>query len=256
MGNFIDEKFDAKAPVATEYYKKLEKHFNPASFEDDYMYVEVRDLFDCHHGQNNPYKYTLIKKKNPSYTDITATVDKTKLVAGETIQITSSETGVKYTSSNEKIATVSEDGLITAVNNGRVIITVSKDGEFNDTTIVFDVSGSLEINEIYYYGSIESAASIDDLTNYITSETIKSKKSDTSQKLPSNVISYPKVESGYSYPFYAYPESKGVVNYFYINGIEVQGDDFITGTTTVDGVNYRMYIRTSSTDDNLTIKYN
>ena len=58
---------------------------------------------------------------------ITAADNKTTLVMEETVQLTASQQGVTWASSDEKVATVN-NGLVTAVYAGNATITASKDG--------------------------------------------------------------------------------------------------------------------------------
>lgn len=62
-----------------------------------------------------------------------------KLGLTQTEQINLNETGVTFKSSNDNIATVSEDGVVTAVNEGEATITLSKEG-FNDAYVDVIVS--------------------------------------------------------------------------------------------------------------------
>ena len=81
-------------------------------------------------------------------TQITLTASSTTLKVGGTLQLNSNVTGVTYSSSNEKIATVDENGLITGVAAGSVTITAKKDG-CTDGTIALTVtnnSGSSDLD--------------------------------------------------------------------------------------------------------------
>ena len=76
-------------------------------------------------------------------TQITLTASATTLKVGETVTLTSNVDGVAYSSSNEQIATVSANGVVTGVGAGSVTITAKKDG-YTDGTInltVRDQSG-------------------------------------------------------------------------------------------------------------------
>lgn len=76
-------------------------------------------------------------------TQITLTASATTLKVGETVTLTSNVDGVAYSSSNEQIATVSANGVVTGVGAGSVMITAKKDG-YTDGTInltVRDQSG-------------------------------------------------------------------------------------------------------------------
>lgn len=59
---------------------------------------------------------------------VTAAGDKKQLLVGETVQLTADVEGVKWESSNAKVATVDDKGLVTAVALGDVSITATKEG--------------------------------------------------------------------------------------------------------------------------------
>lgn len=70
---------------------------------------------------------------------ITLTASATTLKVGGTVTLTSNVEGVAYSSSNEQIATVSADGVVTGVGAGSVTITAKKDG-YTDGTIALTVT--------------------------------------------------------------------------------------------------------------------
>lgn len=70
---------------------------------------------------------------------ITLTPSATTLKVGGTVTLTSNVDGVAYSSSNEQIATVSADGVVTGVGAGSVTITAKKDG-YTDGTIDLTVT--------------------------------------------------------------------------------------------------------------------
>lgn len=70
---------------------------------------------------------------------ITLTASDTTLKVGETVTLTSDVDGVAYSSSNEQIATVSADGVVTGVGAGSVTITATKNG-YTDGTIDLTVT--------------------------------------------------------------------------------------------------------------------
>lgn len=70
---------------------------------------------------------------------ITLTPSATTLKVGGTVTLTSNVDGVTYSSSNEQIATVSADGVVTGVGAGSVTITATKNG-YMDGTIVLTVT--------------------------------------------------------------------------------------------------------------------
>ena len=59
---------------------------------------------------------------------VTAAGDKTKLILGETVQLTASVDGVTWESKKTDVATVDANGLVTSVAVGSTTITASKDG--------------------------------------------------------------------------------------------------------------------------------
>jgi len=69
---------------------------------------------------------------------VKAADSKTKIILGQTLQLTSSVEGVTWESSDATIATVSATGLVTAVKVGSVKITAKKDG-FKEGTISLTV---------------------------------------------------------------------------------------------------------------------
>ena len=69
---------------------------------------------------------------------ITAADNKTTLVMEETVKLTASKEGVTWTSSDNNVATVNNEGLVTAVYAGPVTITASKEG-FNAGSITINV---------------------------------------------------------------------------------------------------------------------
>ena len=72
-------------------------------------------------------------------TQITLTASATTLKVGETVTLTSNVDGVAYSSSNEQIATVSANGVVTGVGAGSVTITATKNG-CTDGTIALTVT--------------------------------------------------------------------------------------------------------------------
>ena len=70
---------------------------------------------------------------------VTAADNKTTLVMGESVQLSSSQAGVAWSSSDEKIATVDQTGKVTAVYAGSVEIVAKKDG-FNDGKLALTIN--------------------------------------------------------------------------------------------------------------------
>ena len=69
---------------------------------------------------------------------VTAAGDKTKLMYGETVQLTADVQGVTWESSKPEIASVSADGLVSALAKGSASIKAKKDG-YKDGTISISV---------------------------------------------------------------------------------------------------------------------
>ena len=74
-------------------------------------------------------------------TQITITPSATTLKVGGTVTLTSNVDGVAYSSSNEQIATVSANGVVTGIGAGSVTITAKKDG-YTDGTINLIINNS------------------------------------------------------------------------------------------------------------------
>ena len=69
---------------------------------------------------------------------VTAKDNKTTLVMGESVELSADQQGVTWSTSDEKIASVSNAGLVTAVYAGSAVISAKKDG-FNDGKITITV---------------------------------------------------------------------------------------------------------------------
>ena len=70
--------------------------------------------------------------------NVSAADDKTKLMYGETVQLTADQEGVTWTSSKPEIASVDGNGLVTALDKGSASIKASKEG-FRDGSISISV---------------------------------------------------------------------------------------------------------------------
>lgn len=75
--------------------------------------------------------------------DLALNIDEIKLSRGETYQLKSNYvTGIEWYSSNNKVATVSSNGLVKAISNGEAIITiVNSYGRINTAKIIVEGSG-------------------------------------------------------------------------------------------------------------------
>ncbi|MBO6286550.1 MAG: Ig-like domain-containing protein, partial [Bacilli bacterium] len=96
----------------------------------------------------------------------------TRIGIARSTTVTASETGATWKSSNDTIATVTEDGVVTGVTAGSVTITASKEG-FLDASITIDVvpplneEGSLSIFEDFFVSEFGTlAVGLDGATYY------------------------------------------------------------------------------------------
>lgn len=81
-------------------------------------------------------------------------VFKDTIAVGESVQLelewsTGAEQMVYYSSSDESIATVNQNGLVTGIGNGTAIITLSHSNIGTDKTIAINVSEDAEISKTY-----------------------------------------------------------------------------------------------------------
>lgn len=86
-------------------------------------------------GGNTP---TTTSKAQQEKINVAAVDNKTKLILGETVQLTSSVEGVTWSSSKEDVATVSATGLVTSVGKGSTTIKAVKEG-YKDGSISITV---------------------------------------------------------------------------------------------------------------------
>ena len=91
---------------------------------------------------------------------ITAAGDKTKLMYGESVQLTASVSGVTWESSKPEVATVDANGLVTSVSKGSASIKAKKEG-YKD--------GSISISVDYPNITLTAA---DNKTSLLISETV------------------------------------------------------------------------------------
>ena len=91
---------------------------------------------------------------------ISAAGDKTKLMYGESVQLTASVSGVTWESSKPEVATVDANGLVTSVSKGSASIKAKKDG-YKD--------GSINISVDYPNITVTAA---DNKTSLLISETV------------------------------------------------------------------------------------
>lgn len=85
-------------------------------------------------GESTPVDETS-QTKNEKIT-INAADNKTKLIVGDTVQLTASVDGVAWESKSVEVATVDASGLVKAVGVGSTTITASKDGYKNGTITI------------------------------------------------------------------------------------------------------------------------
>ena len=81
-------------------------------------------------------------------------VSKNTIAVGESVQLelewsTGAKQSVFYSSSDENVAIVDQNGLITGVGNGTATITVSHSNIGTDKTITIDVSDDVETSKTY-----------------------------------------------------------------------------------------------------------
>ena len=88
---------------------------------------------------------------------ITAADNKTTLVMDETVQLTASQPGVTWSSSDEKIATVDQTGKVTAIYAGSANIIAKKDG-FNDGKLAITVTRPAALATLHFEDADHYAA--------------------------------------------------------------------------------------------------
>lgn len=101
--------------------------------------------FNLHEGKNTislrmagGYRsefYNFIFRPYVAPTPITVNETAIEVREGKTAQITSTMEGLTYASSNNQIATVDANGLVTGVKAGTATITVSKEGNYKDAKV-------------------------------------------------------------------------------------------------------------------------
>lgn len=131
--------------------------------------------------------------KDISVVSVYANIEKATLAVGETKQLTTytvpanaSNQDMEFSSSNDKIATVSDKGLVTAVAPGTAKIKVkATDGSGEYETVKITVAGNLKItkksvdsdNEVVVldktYGSVTISKSVGNATIYLSNVKIK-----------------------------------------------------------------------------------
>lgn len=89
---------------------------------------------------------------------ITLTPSATTLKVGGTVTLNSNVDGVAYSSSNEQIATVSTDGVVTGVGAGSVTIIATKDGCTDGTIVLTVTSDGGDSGETIKTGTVDCTA--------------------------------------------------------------------------------------------------
>ena len=89
---------------------------------------------------------------------ITLTASATTLKVGGTVTLNSNVDGVAYSSSNEQIATVSADGVVTGVGAGSVTIIATKDGCTDGTIVLTVTSDGGDSGETIKTGTVDCTA--------------------------------------------------------------------------------------------------
>ena len=115
--------------------------------------------FNLHEGKNTislrmagGYRsefYNFIFRPYVAPTQVTVNETALEVREGKTAQITSSMEGLTYASSNNQIATVDANGLVTGVKAGTATITVSKEGNYKDAKVavtVLEKEGIIALN--------------------------------------------------------------------------------------------------------------
>ena len=105
--------------------------------------------FNLHEGKNTislrmagGYRsefYNFIFRPYVAPTPVTVNETALEVREGKTAQITSTMEGLTYASSNNQIATVDANGLVTGVKAGTATITVSKEGNYKDAKVAVTV---------------------------------------------------------------------------------------------------------------------
>jgi hypothetical protein len=93
--------------------------------------------------------YNFIFRPYVAPTQVTVNETALEVREGKTAQITSSMEGLTYASSNNQIATVDANGLVTGVKAGTATITVSKEGNYKDAKVavtVLEKEGIIALN--------------------------------------------------------------------------------------------------------------
>jgi len=145
-GNPVD--FDAETSVPV---KGSQNNMQRAEYVLPYT-------FHLHEGKNTislrmagGYRsefYNFIFRPYVEPTQITINQDKVEMKVGETAQITSTFTELKYQSANAQVASVDATGKVTALKAGETTITVSKDGNYKPAKVevtVTEVQGVLTV---------------------------------------------------------------------------------------------------------------
>ena len=89
--------------------------------------------------------------------DVVVDTDMAQLCKGETLQLTATvypedvagKVDVEWFSSDESVATVSPDGLVTAIGSGRAFVTAGAGNEFATVIVDVRVADSIAITEEY-----------------------------------------------------------------------------------------------------------
>ena len=112
------------------------------------------------------------------------------LALSQSQQINVSETGVTFKSSNNNVATVSEDGIVTAINEGETTITLSKEG-FNDAVVDVIVSNISLWKGDYYTNSYKiSVNGTNILVNDVEASSVQYSKESVEDSALNDSISF------------------------------------------------------------------
>ena len=173
-------------------------------------------LASCNNGGNEANKSG--QSAQQQKIKVTAEGSKTKLLKGETVQLTADVDGVTWESSKPEIASVSGAGLVTALTKGSASISASKDGyragsisitvdypnititaEGNKTTLMYGETVKLSSDKdgVAWSSSNEAVATVD-ATGLVTSvskgsATIKAAKADHNDGTIEITVNYPDI---------------------------------------------------------------
>ena len=138
-------------------------------------------LAACNGGNNNNGGESQSQQQSSGQQEkitITAAEGKNKLIKGETVQLTASVAGVTWESKNAEVATVDQNGLVTAVGKGSTSISATKEGyKGGSLSITVDlpsitITGAESNATLVMEGTLQLAASEQGVTWESSDQTI------------------------------------------------------------------------------------